>query len=110
MEFGVLDAKGHRAVRAGPAFFSTLTQVATRRTRASLAQAHQLELGDVAVQIRHRYRAVLGDVDRFGLMMFVHAVGYRCAAAAATTTATIGSHSKPGWRLTVMKSLTPKIA
>jgi hypothetical protein len=29
-------------------------------------------------------------------MTFVHAVGYRCAAAAATTTATIGSHSKPG--------------
>src|SRR5829696_7457946 len=34
---------------------------------------------------------------------------YRCVAAAATTADTIGPHSKPGWRLTVTKSSTPKI-
>src|SRR5829696_83035 len=34
---------------------------------------------------------------------------YRCVAAAATTADTIGPHSKPGWRLTVRKSSTPKI-
>src|SRR5215213_6706591 len=44
-------------------------------------------------------------------MTFVHAAArYKCAAAAATTTATIGPQSQPGWRLTVTKSLTPKIA
>jgi hypothetical protein len=32
---------------------------------------------------------------------------YRSVAAAATTAATIGSHSKPGSRVTVTKSLTP---
>ncbi len=32
---------------------------------------------------------------------------YKSLAAAATTAATIGSHSKPGWRVTVMKSFTP---
>src|SRR3954468_14622375 len=35
---------------------------------------------------------------------------YRCVLAAATTTDTIGPHSKPGRRLTVTKSFTPKIA
>src|SRR3954452_13829220 len=35
---------------------------------------------------------------------------YRCVLAAATTTDTMGPHSKPGRRLTVTKSFTPKIA
>ena len=34
---------------------------------------------------------------------------YRWLTAAATTAATIGSHSNPGWHVTVMKSSTPKI-
>ena len=73
VQFGALDTKRYRAVRAGPAVFSPLTHVAARRTRASLTQAQQVELSDVAVVERDRHPDLLGDVDGLGLMTFVHA-------------------------------------
>src|SRR6188474_2712318 len=72
VQFGVLDTKRQRAVRAGPAVLSPLTYVAARRTWASLAQVHKVELRDVAVVVRHGHPDVLGNVDRLGLMTFVH--------------------------------------
>ena len=42
-----------------------------------------------------------GAIDRLGIGR------YRSRSAAATTAATIGSHSKPGSRVTVTKSFTP---
>src|SRR5688572_7811873 len=73
VQFGVLDTKRHRAVRAGPAVLAPLTYVAARRTWASLAQAHQVEVSDVAVAVRHGHPDLLGDVDRLGPITFVHA-------------------------------------
>ena len=73
VQFSVLDTKRYRAVRAGPAVFSPLTHVAARRTRASLTQAQEVELCDVAVVERHRHPDLFGDVDGLGEMTFVHA-------------------------------------
>src|SRR4051794_3106541 len=72
VQFSVLDSKRYRACRTGPAVLAPLTDVAARRTWASLAQTHQVELSDVAVVVRHGHPDVLGDVDGLGLMTFVH--------------------------------------
>ena len=96
VQLDALDTKRYRAIWARPTLLASLTEVAARRARASLTQAHQVELSDVAVEVGHCHRGVLVDVDRFGLMTFVHGGRYRCVAAAVTTAATIGSHSTPG--------------
>src|SRR4051794_29410346 len=73
VQFGLLHTKRYRAVRTGPALLAPLTGVAARRTWASLTQAHQVELSDVAVVVGHRHPHLLGDVDRLRLVTFVHA-------------------------------------